>query len=77
MYLMCPTAAIEAPPAKRPLRRDAVLAQPPLFVVADAVGSRHRHDHKVAVERIRDCGAVITTVESGTDQFKRILPLFK
>jgi nicotinamidase-related amidase len=57
-----------------------------VYVVADAIGSRHRHDHKVAVERMRDCGAVITTVESavfellresGTDQFKQILPLFK
>ena len=57
-----------------------------VYVVADAICSRHRHDHKVAVERLRDCGAVITTVESavfellrqaGTDQFKQILPLFK
>jgi isochorismate hydrolase len=57
-----------------------------VYVCADAIGSRHRHDHKVAVERLRDCGAVITTVESvvfellrqaGTDQFKQILPLFK
>ena len=57
-----------------------------VYVVADAIGSRHRHDHKVAVERLRDCGAVITTVESavfellrqaGTDQFKQVLPLFK
>jgi nicotinamidase-related amidase len=57
-----------------------------VYVAADAIGSRHRHDHKVAVERLRDCGAVITTVESavfemlreaGTEQFKQILPLFK
>jgi nicotinamidase-related amidase len=57
-----------------------------VYVCADAICSRHRHDHKVAVERLRDCGAVITTVESavfellreaGTDQFKQILPLFK
>lgn len=57
-----------------------------VYVAADAIGSRNRHDHKVAVERLRDCGAVITTVESavfeliresGTDQFKQILPLFK
>ena len=57
-----------------------------VYVAADAIGSRHRHDHKVAVERLRDCGAVITTVESavfellrqaGTDEFKKILPLFK
>jgi len=57
-----------------------------VYVCADAICSRHRHDHKVAVERLRDCGAVITTVESavfellrqaGTEQFKQILPLFK
>jgi len=57
-----------------------------VYVAADAIGSRHRHDHKVAVERMRDCGAVIATVESavfellreaGTDQFKQVLPLFK
>jgi hypothetical protein len=55
-------------------------------VAADAVCSRHEIDYPVAIERIRDCGAVITTVESavfellreaGTDQFKQILPLFK
>jgi len=57
-----------------------------VYVAADAIGSRHRHDHKVAVERMRDCGAVITTVESavfellreaGTAAFKQVLPLFK
>ena len=57
-----------------------------VYIPADAICSRHRHDHKVAVERMRDCGAVITTVESavfellreaGTEQFKQILPLFK
>ena len=57
-----------------------------VYVAADAIGSRQRHDHKVAVERLRDCGAVITTVESavfemlreaGTEQFKACLPLFK
>jgi nicotinamidase-related amidase len=57
-----------------------------VYVVADAISSRHRHDHKVAVERMRDCGAVITTVESavfellresGTEEFKQILPMFK
>jgi nicotinamidase-related amidase len=57
-----------------------------VYIPADAICSRNRHDHKVAVERMRDCGAVITTVESavfellreaGTEQFKQILPLFK
>jgi nicotinamidase-related amidase len=57
-----------------------------VYVAVDAMGSRHEEDRAVAIERIRDCGAVITTVESavfellrqaGTDQFKQILPLFK
>ena len=57
-----------------------------VYVCADAVGSRHDIDYTVAIERIRDCGAVITTVESvvfellreaGTEQFKQILPLFR
>jgi len=57
-----------------------------VYVAVDAIGSRHEEDRAVAIERIRDCGAVITTVESavfellreaGTDQFKQILPLFK
>ena len=57
-----------------------------VYIATDAVCSRHRHDHKVAIELLRDCGAVITTVESavfellresGTEQFKQILPLFK
>lgn len=34
------------------------------FVVADAVSSRGEFDHQVALERMRDNGATITTVES-------------
>jgi nicotinamidase-related amidase len=57
-----------------------------VYIAADAIGSRHETDYTVAIERMRDCGAVITTVESaifeilresGTDQFKQILPLLK
>jgi isochorismate hydrolase len=57
-----------------------------VYVAVDAVASRHEVDYTVAIERLRDCGAVITTVESavfeilrdsGTEQFKQILPLFK
>jgi nicotinamidase-related amidase len=33
-------------------------------VVADAVAARHDCDHNVAIERMRDCGATITTLES-------------
>jgi nicotinamidase-related amidase len=57
-----------------------------VYVCADAVCSRHDTDYQVALERLRDCGAVITTVESavfemlreaGTASFKQCLPLFK
>jgi nicotinamidase-related amidase len=57
-----------------------------VYVATDAICSRHETDYSVAVERMRDCGTVITTVESavfellresGTEPFKQILPLFK
>lgn len=57
-----------------------------VYVAVDAICSRRDVDATVAVERMRDCGAVITTVESaifemlkqaGTEQFKACLPLFK
>lgn len=57
-----------------------------VYVCADAVCSRRDLDRDVALARMRDCGAVITTVESavfelireaGTDQFRKILPLVK
>ncbi|MCX7886288.1 MAG: hydrolase [Verrucomicrobiae bacterium] len=57
-----------------------------VYVCADAVCSRRELDRDVALERIRDCGAVITTVEgavfellreAGTPQFKACLPLFR
>lgn len=57
-----------------------------VYIAADAISSRHETDYTVAIERLRDCGAVITTVESavfellresGTEEFRQILPLFK
>ena len=57
-----------------------------VYVAVDAICSRRDLDRDVAIERMRDCGAVITTVESavfellrqaGTEQFKACLPLFK
>jgi nicotinamidase-related amidase len=57
-----------------------------VYVCADAICSRRDLDCQVALDRMRDCGAVITTVESavfellraaGTEQFKACLPLFK
>ncbi len=34
------------------------------FVVVQAVGSRHRTDHEIGLERMRDCGATLIGVES-------------
>ena len=57
-----------------------------VYVAVDAICSRRDVDRDVAIDRMRDCGAVITTVESavfemlkvaGTEQFKACLPLFK
>jgi isochorismate hydrolase len=56
------------------------------FVLADAVGSRRELDYQVALERMRHAGVIVTTVESaifqlvgasGTELFKRILPIVK
>ncbi len=57
-----------------------------VYVPVDAVCSRRDLDRDVAIERLRDCGAVITTVESaifellreaGTEAFKQCRHLFK
>lgn len=55
-------------------------------VLADAAGSRRPLDYSVALELMRHAGVMVTTVESalfqlvrssGTEMFKRILPLAK
>lgn len=57
-----------------------------VFVCADAVGSRSELDQAVALERMRQEGVYVTTVESamfewcrecGTDRFKTMLALVK
>ncbi len=56
------------------------------ILAADAVGSRRVRDRDIAIERMRQAGAIITTVESAifecledcrSPEFKRILPLVK
>lgn len=55
-------------------------------VAADAVGARRPLDHEIAIERLRQSGAVITTAEAAmyeiaaradTEEFKRLLALVK
>lgn len=52
-----------------------------VYVAADAVGSRHAMDWRVALDRLANGGAVVTTTEAvlfewcetaGTDEFKQI-----
>lgn len=58
----------------------------PVHVVADACCSRRKNDHKVALDRLRGAGVVVTTSESvayeavsraGTEEFKRLLAIVK
>lgn len=55
-------------------------------VVGDAIGSRRREDHDLAIERLTTAGALPLSVEmallemvrkAGTDAFKAVLPLIK
>ena len=57
-----------------------------VIVVEDCVSSRRENDKRMAIERMRDAGAIITTAESvlfellekaGTDTFKEISALVK
>ena len=57
-----------------------------VFVVEDAVSSRRESDHRTAMNRLRDAGAVICTAESvvfewceeaGTDEFRAISRLVR
>lgn len=57
-----------------------------VFVVADAVSSRDEFDYDIALLRMQQAGAIITTAESlmfelagesGTERFKRVLELVK
>jgi nicotinamidase-related amidase len=57
-----------------------------VHVVRDAVGSRTRENLKVALDRMSDSGAVITSTEmvmyellqrAGTDEFREVLKLIK
>mgnify|MGYP001767638412 FL=1 len=57
-----------------------------VHIVADAVSSRSPDNRSIAIERMREAGAVITSTEmfiyemlreAGTDEFKAVLPLVK
>lgn len=65
---------------------DLVNLQMRPYLLLDAVGSRRPLDHEVAVERMQHADVVVSTVESaifrllrvsGTDLFRRVLPLVK
>lgn len=57
-----------------------------VLVIADGTGTRRREDHEIALERMRQAGAVVTTSEAliyevtyraDTEQFKQVLDLVK
>ncbi|MBL8879891.1 MAG: hydrolase [Phycisphaerales bacterium] len=65
---------------------DLVAAGYGAVLLADAVGSRRKLDHDIALVRMRAYGVDVTTTESmiytlmeraGTERFKRILPIVK
>ena len=58
----------------------------PVIVAADASGSRNKNSADLAFDAMRDWGALVLPTEtivyhllarSGTDDFKKMLPLFK
>lgn len=60
---------------------DLIYAGLKVYVVADAVGSRTQADYALALQRVRDAGAVVCSAESvafewcevaGTDEFRQI-----
>jgi isochorismate hydrolase len=57
-----------------------------LHVVSDAIASRSPHNHRIALDRMRQGGAVVTSTEmviyeilgkAGTDAFRQVLKLVK
>ena len=57
-----------------------------VHVVSDATSSRAEHNWRVALDRMRQAGVVITSTEmaiyellqrAGTDEFRAVLPLVK
>ena len=65
---------------------DLLRDQKDVWVCADAVGSRRPFDCEMALQRMRQAGALITTVESvlfellgqaGADEFKAVLKIVK
>jgi nicotinamidase-related amidase len=65
---------------------DLLASDRTVYIATDAVCSRRDADCAVALEHLRDHGAILTTTEAavyellreaGTPQFKQVLPLFK
>jgi nicotinamidase-related amidase len=57
-----------------------------VFVVADAISSRAAENHRLAMQRLHDAGAIVVSTEmvlfellerAGTDEFKQVLALVK
>jgi len=79
-------AGIEAHVCVQQTVLDLLAMDSMVFVCADAVGSRFELDRETALGRMRQAGAVISTVESvlfelchesGTDRFRKLLEIVK
>lgn len=79
-------AGIEAHVCVQQTVLDLLAAGFAVYLVADAVASRHEMDARYALQRMRDSGATITTAEAvlfewcevaGTPEFKQISALVK
>jgi nicotinamidase-related amidase len=65
---------------------DAIAQGYEVHVVADAVSARGEFEHRIALKKLRDCGAMLTSAEmaifellerAGTPEFRKALPLIK
>jgi nicotinamidase-related amidase len=79
-------AGVEAHVCVQQTTLDLIAAGYRVHIPADAICSRRKMDWQMAVERMRDAGAVITTSQSvifelleraGTPEFREVLPLLR
>lgn len=79
-------AGIEAHVCVQQTALDLLKAGKRVWLCADACSSRHKDDFKLAMERMRQAGVVVTSVESvlfellgqaGSEEFKQILKIVK
>jgi nicotinamidase-related amidase len=79
-------AGIEAHVCVNQTVHDLLYTKYQVHLAADAIGSRYPHNKEIALQKMRDSGAIISSVEmcifemlrmSGTDLFKQVQKLLK